>query len=461
MGVPERDLQPLPGNGRTVVAGFESTYVPAFGVDALELTHHARRWPEDLDAVLDTGVRHLRYPLRWHRIEPEPGRFDWAETDAVLGHLRERGAVPIVDLVHHTSYPDWLSDGFRGRDFGPAFLRFAEAVATRYPWLPAYTLFNEPFATLFLAGHQGLWPPYDTGDDGFVRLLRSVLPALAEAAACWRDLLPGAHHVWVDTAEHHTGVGPGLDHAILCNDRRHVVLDLALGHDLDPERPYLRQLLQAGGEPLLALPPVQVDVLGLDYYSHSEWYYDEVSGHAPSPHPVGFAAVAEVYGRRYGLPMMLTETNVRGLPSDRVSWLRHMLEEYEAALARGVPLHGFCWFPHVSSCDWDSLLALCRGRADPVGVVDLLDDGARERTVFTDAWEAAVAGAPVTDLPAYRFQAPCDAELAGLLPRMAHWPWQDAPPAERVPPMDLDVAPTDPQPDPAPMAGVGSRRRQL
>ncbi len=469
MAVPERDLHPLPGVGRTVVAGFESTYLPAFGVDALELTDHARRWREDLEGVLAAGVRHLRYPLRWHRIEPEPGRFDWSETDAVLGHLHEHDAVPIVDLVHHTSYPDWLTDGFRAPGFGPAFVRFAEAVATRYPWLPAYTLFNEPFATLFLAGHEGLWPPYDTGDDGFVRLLRSVLPALSEAARCWRDLLPGAHHVWVDTAERHAGVGPGEAYAGLCNDRRHLALDLALGHGLDEGRPYLRRLLQADGETLLDLPPLQVDVLGLDYYPHSEWYYDDAGGRAPSPHPVGFAAVAAEYGGRYGLPMMLTETNVRGLPSDRVAWLRHMLEEYEAGLARGLPLHGFCWFPHVSSCDWDSLLALCRGRADPVGVVDLLRDGSRERTLFTGAWEAAAAGTPVVDLPAYRFQAPCDAELAGLLPRMARWPWQDPPTTEQVPPVDVDASRStqsrpdtkpDSRPDTTSMLGVGSSGRQ-
>ncbi|WP_164737405.1 family 1 glycosylhydrolase [Georgenia sp. SYP-B2076] len=446
-------LDPLLPRGRTVVGGFESTYLPAFGVDALDLTHHAQNWRGDLDALLDAGVRHLRYPLRWHRIEPGPGQFDWRETDAVLGHLRDRGATVIVDLVHHTSYPDWLVDGFRSPRFGPAFLRYAEAVATRYPWLPAYTVFNEPFATLFLAGHQGLWPPYDTGDAGFARLLRSVLPAVVQAARAFEDLLHRAHHVWVDTAEHHTGTGPGHEHALLSNDRRHVVLDLALGHDLDPARPYLRRLVEAGGESLLDLTPLRVHLLGLDYYSHSEWFYDDAGGHAPSPRPVGFARVAELYGRRYGLPMMLSETNLRGLPSDRVSWLRHMLEQYEVALSRGVDLRGFCWFPQVDSCDWDTLLALCRGRADPVGVLSLGADGSRRRSVLTEAWEAVVAGARHEDLPAYRFQPPCDAQLAGLTPLMSHWPWREPPWPERVPPLRVSTRETETD---APPAGAPS-----
>src|SRR5215217_6013132 len=235
----------MPGVGRTFVAGFESTHLPGAGVDLLDLTGHTARWRQDLDQMLAAGVRHLRYPLRWPRIEPEPGWYDWSGTDEVLGHLRDAGAVPIVDLVHHTSYPDWLTDGFRDPGFGPAYVRYAEAVATRYPWLPAYTLVNEPFATLFLAGHEALWPPYDRGVAGFGRLLKSVLPAIGRAARIWAELLPAAAHVWVDTAEHHVGVGGQAGYAELANDRRHVVLDLLLGHDLDPGRPFLRRLLAA------------------------------------------------------------------------------------------------------------------------------------------------------------------------------------------------------------------------
>ena len=409
-----------------MVAGFESTYLPGYRKDLLEVTGHSQLWRSDLDELLGAGVQHLRYPLRWPQIQPERGRFDWSETDRVLGHLHEAGAVPIVDLVHHTSYPDWLRDGFRDPGFAPALVDYAEAVALRYPWLPAYTLFNEPFATIYLAGHEGLWPPYDRGMGGLVRLAGSVLPAINKAAECWAELLPNARHVWVDTAEHHTGSAASRDYVTLANDRRHIFLDLMLGHDLDPARPFLREFIRAGGEALLELPPRRVDMLGLDYYCHSEWYYDETGGHAPSPHPVGFAAVAEQYWQRYGLPMMLSETNLRGQPSDRISWLRYMLEQYDVALERGVPLHGFCWFPQVDSCDWDSLLARTAGRVDPVGVVSIGGDNrTRERTIFTEAWEKVVAGAG--DLPAYRFQPPCDVLLAGLHAELEHWPWQDPP----------------------------------
>ncbi|MFL6028250.1 MAG: family 1 glycosylhydrolase [Friedmanniella sp.] len=420
------------------VAGLESTYLPLADIDITETTGWQHHWRDDLTALRGL-VEHIRFPIRWHRVEPEPGRFDWTATDAALEHLRELGIAPIVDLVHHTSYPAWLSDGLRDRRFQGAFVRYAEAVATRYPWLEAYTLFNEPFSTLNFAGHEGLWPPYDRGLDGLVRLMRNVLPAVTEAAGCWRQLLPTARHVWVDTCEHHAGE-PGQETWVeLANDRRHVVLDLVLGHDLDPERPYLAALLQAGAESLLDLAPAQVDVLGLDYYAAHEWWYSARGSWSPSPHPVGFAALAAHYADRYRMDVMLGETNLRGLPSDRVSWLRYMLEQYEQAVSRGVPLRGFCWYPYLDSADWDSLLARAAGRFDPVGVVTVGPEG-RERTVFTEAWEAAAGGAMAADLPAYEFQPPTDQLLAGFGAQMAHWDWVDPPPGSAPAPIVIDYS---------------------
>src|SRR4051794_30807689 len=110
-----------------LVAGFESTYAPIPDVDCFESTLHHERWREDLAAVRAAGVVDLRYPLRWHRIELEPGRYDWHHTDAVLGHLHDEGMRPIVDLVHHTSYPAWLTGGFADPRFGLAYERFAAA----------------------------------------------------------------------------------------------------------------------------------------------------------------------------------------------------------------------------------------------------------------------------------------------------------------------------------------------
>ena len=101
--------------------------------------------------------------MRWHRVEAVCGRFDWRATDRLMHGLRHAGLRPIVDLLHHTSYPRWLDGGFADPRFGPAFVRYCEAFARRYPWVEEYTVMNEPFATLFLAGHEGIWPPTGAG----------------------------------------------------------------------------------------------------------------------------------------------------------------------------------------------------------------------------------------------------------------------------------------------------------
>jgi glycosyltransferase involved in cell wall biosynthesis/beta-glucosidase/6-phospho-beta-glucosidase/beta-galactosidase len=430
--------------GLHLIAGFESTYSPLADLDCFDTSGHGRRWRADLDEVRSSGVDELRYPLLWHRIETEPGRYDWRATDTVLGHLRDAGLRPVVDLVHHTSYPAWLTEGFADPRFGPGFERFALAVAERYPWLEAYTLFNEPFATLFLAGHEALWPPYGRGAAGLVPVLRSVLPAVLRAGAAWRELLPAARHVWVDTCEHHAGgTASGRAQAELANDRRFALLDLALGERLDERRPFLRLLAENGGADLLGLAAqaparLHVDVVGLDYYVHSEWWYDDLGGHAPSPFPVGFAALARQYAEHYGRPLMLSETNIRGLPTDQVTWLRYMAAEYERAVAQGVPLDGFCWFPHVDSCDWDSLLARGgAGRRDPVGVLALGSGGSRTPTALTRAWHALARGARAAELPAYRPQSPVREQLAAYSRFLAGWPWVEPPAADVVDPLVL------------------------
>jgi beta-glucosidase/6-phospho-beta-glucosidase/beta-galactosidase len=425
------------GAGRIQLIGaFESTYLPAYDVDIAESSGHSSRRRQDLEQLSSLGVRRVRYPVRWHRVERIRGSYDWSEVDAAMADFADLGLTAIVDLVHHTSYPAWLTHAFADECFGDAYLAYVEAFMRRYPQTREYTLFNEPFATLWLAGHQAMWPPYGRGPRAFVRVLRTVLPAVAEASRLARELLPAARHVWVDTCEYHAGApGDPARYAESCNDRRTVALDLFLGHDLEVEsRPYVRQIVEAGGEDLLHIAPGRIDVLGLDYYPHSEWWYELSGGMAPSPRPLGFAELAAQYASRYDVPLILGETNIRGLPSDRATWLRYMAEQYECAVANGVPLEGFCWFPVVDSRDWDSLLSRHAARRDPVGI---FADGGVE-TSLTRSYAQLAAGAPAASLPAYRLQDPVAGRLQGYLPSLARWPWQDPPDDEYVPPIDLD-----------------------
>jgi beta-glucosidase/6-phospho-beta-glucosidase/beta-galactosidase/glycosyltransferase involved in cell wall biosynthesis len=450
----------LPGRRRPLpplefIGAFESTYQPAFDVDVLETTGHVERWRDDLELLAACGVRRLRYPIRWHRIEVSPGVYDWRFTDEVLGYLRDRGFRPIVDLLHHTSYPAWLS-GFTDARFVSAFAGFVEAFARRYSHVDEYTLVNEPFTTVFLCGHEGLWAPHLTGLDGFLAVLRTLLPATLAADDAYRAAVPGARHVWVDVAERHTWEGPGYEAAhaaALANDRRFFVLDAYLGRHLDEHRPFVRQILEAGGEDLLMLPRGRIDVLGLDYYAHNQWHYKPGGAVRSSPLAPPLSKLILEYWRRYRLPCILGETNIRGFPSDRATWLKYTLEQCELARQAGVPLEGYCWFPFIDSADWASELCRCDRQIDPVGIYWLDENLERRPSSMSRAYAAAARGTPAAELPAYELQDPVDSWLAGWRPHMSHWQWIPAPADETRP---AHHPPTHPVADPSTSATRGA-----
>ncbi|HUQ23063.1 MAG TPA: family 1 glycosylhydrolase [Gaiellaceae bacterium] len=413
------------------VGAFESTYQPAFDTDGFETTRHVLRWRDDLELLYACGVREIRYPVRWHRIEVEPGSFDWDQTDEVLGYLEDAGIRVIVDLVHHTSYPLWIRD-FADPAFGPALLRYVRAFAERYPGVEAYTIFNEPFTTFLLCGDAGIWPPRLRGLEGFVTVARNVFPALTEASRLLGELLPEARHVYLEVCERHSSSSPaGAWFAEWTNDRRFFLTDLFLGRELDRRRPFVADVIACGGADLLDIEAGTIDVLGLDYYAHNQWEWAAAHVGTTSPSaPASFAELIVEYWERYRLPCIVGETNIRGRPSDRATWLKYTLEQSERARDAGVPLEGYCWFPFLDSCDWDSILCRCDSSVDPVGVYSLDAKLNRTPSSMSDSYRLAASGTLAAELPAYELQRPAATWLAGWLPEMAHWHWEEPPTAE-------------------------------
>jgi beta-glucosidase/6-phospho-beta-glucosidase/beta-galactosidase len=414
--------------GIPFIGAFESTYMPAHDKDVTETTGHRERWREDLALLAACHVRRLRYPILWHRVEPEPGCFDWAHTDEVLGYMHDHGFEPIADLLHHTSHPRWLGD-LGSPEFEPAFMRFVEAVAERYPWLPGYTVCNEPFTTFLMCGDLGYWPPHDRGLEGLIRLTRNVFPGVTRASRALKELLPDAQHVHVEATERHTWSNKaGKAFATMTNDRRFFFTDLLMGRQIDPSRPFVRDLIEAGGEDLLSIEPGHIDVLGLDYYAHNQWHWTGAGqGTNSPPAPAPLADLVTEYWERYRTPLILGETNIRGFASDRATWLKYTLEQCEAARDRGADVQGYCWYPFIDSADWGSLLVECVGAIDPVGVFWLDENLDRRASCMSVSYAMAASGVPAAELPAYRLQAPVSDWIAGWVPHMSDWEWRRPP----------------------------------
>jgi hypothetical protein len=90
------------------------------------------------------GLDVVRVTLHWSGAEPSPGRYQWRRSDRLLRALRARGLRPVVTLW---GSPGWANGGglpnvapLRGDDFQ----RFAEAAATRYPYVDSWIMWNEP-----------------------------------------------------------------------------------------------------------------------------------------------------------------------------------------------------------------------------------------------------------------------------------------------------------------------------
>lgn len=424
------------------LSGFESTHIFGSGTDVLELTKHTEYVEHDLDLARGCGLKTMRYSVPWHTVEKKKGKFDWRWMDRAMAHMRLVGIDPILDPLHHTSFPSWLAAGFANPEFPSRYLKFVTALAERYPWARNYTVINEPFVTTWFCGHEATWYPCFKGDAAFVPMLMNVVEAIVSVSRMLVSKMPDVRLIHVDAAERHRAHDEvSRAHADFSNNIRFIVPDLVLGR-VDEGHELYGYLKSSGADTerleRFRTEPARIDVMGLDYYSHCELEWCENGRVYPNLNPEGLVPTALEYAERYQLPIMLTETNVRGFVSDRISWLKFMVEQCEEIEKRigaiGLPFEGFCWYPFIDSTDWCSLVRKARGNIDPQGIY-WLEQGSLRRNAseLSDIYTALARGQITSeDIPAYRFRAPLDESLRAFMPMMKHWDWQ-TPGATSVP----------------------------
>jgi hypothetical protein len=422
------------------LTGFEGTQMFGHGTDVLDTTEHTVRYKEDLKLLARDGITTFRCCIPWHKIERVRGVHDWAWTDRYLGYVRRLGLLPIVDPVHHTSFPQWLENGFANPDFPAAYQEFIRAFAKRYPWVTDYTIINEPLATAILSGFTGDWYPHWKERAGVVPIILGKARAISRITPMLERMVPNLRIVHVDTCERHHALDPESQfHTDFGNNLRFAVLDLILGR-MDASHPLWNVLTEHGltSEDVAAFraSPARIDVLGLDYYAHSELGWT-VAGQSDEFLPWGFKRVALEYAGRYPqFPLMLTETNVRGRIEDRVTWLKYMVSECESLVpeleARGGRFEGFCWYPYIDSTDWCSLCREPNRRIDPQGVYCLEKGFDREASELSRLYARLSKGEiGSAEIPAYRLEEPVvvDRRVGKYLPLMTDWDWIDGRPS--------------------------------
>jgi beta-glucosidase/6-phospho-beta-glucosidase/beta-galactosidase len=348
--------------------GIENTFVPQTrpghrALDEYQLMGHYEHWREDLALLRELGIRAVRWGVPWYRVEPLQGEFDWRWTDQVLPYLvSELGITPIVDLMHY-GCPFWLRREFASDEYPEAVAAYAAAFAARYRGLVRwYTPLNEPIVTAIFCGKRGVWPPYLRGDTGYVRVLLQVVRGILGTCAALRGADPDAMLVHVEAS--------GLSRAARADlaavaadeqDRSFLPYDLVLGK-VAPGHALFTWLVRSGAAPdelaAIAAAPAPIDLMGLNFYpqwSTTQLFIDRRGKLAYRPveqDGSGFAALIEGYWRRYGVPVMVTETSARGSEEVRARWLEASVGTIRELRGRGVPVVGYTWFPLFTMIDW-------------------------------------------------------------------------------------------------------------
>jgi hypothetical protein len=417
------------------LSGFESTHIFGSGRDVLELTRHTELCHEDLQLAGSIGLDLMRYSAPWHSIEKIKGNYDWQWMDKAMHCMHYLGIEPILDPLHHTSFPDWLEGGFADPEFVDSYFRFVAALAERYPWAKHYTVINEPFVTTWFCGKTGTWYPHQKGHKNFVHMILNVAEAINRISRMLVDKIPDVQLVHVDASEQHRALDSKSEpFTNFMNEMRFLVHDLVLGN-INEEHSLYGYLLKNRAEKnrlsWFVENPARIDVIGLDYYSHSELEWSKQGRTLPSLLPEGFVSVAMDYVNRFNLPVMLSETNIRGFVHDRISWLKFMVEQCELLenqlKPRNIPFKGFCWYPFIDSTDWCSLVTQANCNIDPQGIF-WLDCKSKKRNAseLSEIFEALTRGIITSkDIPAYHFQAPLDNQLKNFLPMIDHWQWRE------------------------------------
>lgn len=349
-------------------SGIENTFIPQTrpghrALDEYDLINHYTHWRDDLALAQQLGLRALRWGVPWYRVEPLPGEFDWHWTDAVLHYLVEDlGITPIIDLMHY-GCPFWLRREFASADYPRAVAAYAAAFAQRYAGLVHwYTPLNEPLINALMCGQRGVWPPYLRGERGYIQIMMQLIKGIVGAVAALRANDPAAVLVHVEASGLSRAAREDLQ-ALAVEDQRRGFLayDLLTGR-VTPDHPLFPWLVRCGAGPndlaALVREPIALDVIGLNFYP--QWSTKQIAVdtkgrlayRAIEKDGIGFATLIDDYYRRYGVPIIITETSAHGSATVRARWLAASVAAIKQLRGRGVPVLGYTWFPMFTMVDW-------------------------------------------------------------------------------------------------------------
>ncbi len=321
-------------------AGFEcSSHRRLDGVrlDLVRATSHDRHVASDYRQCADLGFRTLRDGLRWHLIEKAPGRYDWSSWLPALEAAERLDLQIIWDLFHYGS-PDHLDQAdpdfpVRFTQFALAALEVQQSVSGRPPLVCPLNEIN----FLSWAVDDGYFPRVGPKQRGWFK--RQLVKTAIAASRAIKQRWPNATIVGAEPLIH-----------IAPHDRRRPTVRAAEQNLQGMYQAY--DWIMGLAEPELGGDPSLIDVVGLNFYPHNQWYYKgptiPMGHHEYRPLADMLVEMAE----RYQKPLFLAETGAEG--SGRPAWLHYVCDEVLAAQRRGAQVQGVCLYPITAYPGWDN-----------------------------------------------------------------------------------------------------------
>jgi hypothetical protein len=321
-------------------AGFEcSSHRRRDGVrlDLIRATGHDKHVLLDYRSCRQLGFGTIRDGLRWHLIEGSPGQYDWSSWLPALEAAERTGVQVIWDLFHYGSpdHVDQAADDFPERftDFILAALEVHQTISGRPPLVCPLNEIN----FLSWAVDDDYFPRVGPDERGWFK--RQLVKTAIMSARAIRNRWPRATIVGAEPLIH-----------IAPHDRRRRTVRAAEQNLQGMFEAY--DWITGRAEPELGGDPSLVDLIGLNFYPHNQWYYKgptvPMGHHEYRPLADMLVEMAE----RYGKPIFLSETGAEG--SGKPSWLHYVCNEVRDAMSRGAAIEGICWYPITAYPGWDN-----------------------------------------------------------------------------------------------------------
>ena len=368
----------MPGNKFMFATGIENSYPTIQSpdgstkrIDEMEKGLHYKNWKKDFELVKEIGIEFLRFGPPYYKTHLGPGKYDWSFADQAFNYLRELHITPIVDLCHF-GVPDWIGN-FQNPEFPNYFAEYSKAFAERFPDLQLYTPVNEIFIAAMFSAQYGWWNERLRSDKSFVTALKHLCKANVMSMHAILQIQPEATFIQSESSEYFHAMDPlAVPLARFLNQKRFLSLDLTYGYPLNVTMyEYLRSNGMTSDE-YYWFTQNQVKarcIMGNDYYVTNE-HLVFPNGHTQAAGEIfGYYVITSQYYKRYKLPIMHTETNIK-MPASK-EWLLKQWANVHRLKHDGIPIIGFTWYSLCHQVDWDSALRNDAGIVNELGLFDL------------------------------------------------------------------------------------------